>query len=167
VADANEFLVFVVNAALEDPPPISINDAYTPFKGQLRLTKAGKAYKDSLADAVARASLDWKRAHESIYQHGGWATVLITLYFTNLLNLSWKPGGMTKQGNPQSPYKKKDAPNYLKLTVDAVERGSGIDDCNYTDTRIRKRQDAECPRVEVTMATYVANSEAYIELMDS
>jgi Holliday junction resolvase RusA-like endonuclease len=171
--DRDSYLVFATKAVLEDPPPISVNKAYSVFKGRLRLTKAGKAYKDALASTVASATTDWKRAHDSIYQHGGRMFLRITLYFEDLLNRSWKPGGMTKGGKKkkkpeaQNPYKKKDASNYIKLIEDAVSRGSGIDDCNNLDVLVRKRCDPKRPRVEITLAAYVADEDTYVVLMDA
>ena len=166
-AEREIYVVFVSRTTLVEPEPISINKAYTPFHGTMRLTKAGKAYKDALASAVATSSFEWKKAGDSIYQHGGWASVHIRIYLTDLLNKSWKPNTFTKAGNPRSPHRRKDGPNYLKLTLDAIERGSGIDDCNYTDVRVTTHQDLECPRIEVTLATYVSDKFAYVELMDS
>lgn len=128
-----------------DKPPVSINDAYTVFRGRKKLTKEGTMFKDDLAKVVAQSSFDWKTAHDLVYQHGRGLHLVVTLGFPNLMNKSWKPGRLTKTkgGNPRSRFKKKDASNYLKLIEDAVCRGSGIDDCNITDVSIRKRGDVK------------------------
>jgi Holliday junction resolvase RusA-like endonuclease len=164
-ADGIRRVVFATSVEVEEPP-ISINRAYSPFRGTLRLTKAGKAFKDLLAAAVASSTMDWKLAHESIYQFGGWSELAITLYFPNLRNRSWKPEGRTSKGEPQSPYRKKDASNYVKLIEDAVVKGSGIDDCNNLDITVQKRHDPERPRVKVVLATYVDDADNWVTLLD-
>lgn len=117
-------------------PPISVNDAYTVFRGRKKLTKAGRMFKDDLSKAVAQSTPDWKTAHDLVYQHGRGAYLVITLGFPDLINKSWKPGKLTKtkSGKPRSRWKRKDASNYIKLIEDAVVRGSGIDDCNLVGT---------------------------------
>lgn len=159
--DQNDtLLVFVTTAVLEEAP-ISINDAYTVYRGRMHLKSAGKAFRDNLKQKVARSSLEWKTAHECVYQHGGRATLIISLYFADLLNKSWTPKNKVK-----TKYKKKDASNYIKLIEDAVARGSGIDDCINLEVRVRKRSDPDRPRVEVTYAVYAADSKSYIALVD-
>lgn len=156
--------------ANSDEEPISINHAYTVFRGNLQLKKEGRNYKDRVADAVAKATTEWKIAHDVIYQYGGWAHLTLTLYFADLKNTSWKPGAMTKGGKnkppqPQNPYKKKDSSNYIKLLEDAVARGSGLDDCNNLDVTIRKREDKAHPRIEIELQLFVNNRHDWEKLM--
>lgn len=121
-------------------PPVSVNDAYTVFRGRKKLTAAGTMFKDDLAKVVAQSSFDWKTAHDLVYQHGRGVHMVVTLGFPDLINKSWKAGKLTTtaKGHPRSRYKKKDASNYLKLIEDAVVRGSGVDDCNIVHAEIEK-----------------------------
>jgi hypothetical protein len=140
--------VFVAEGALLDPAPVSVNELYTTFRGKEVLNKKGKAFRDALASEVARASTEWKRGHDIIYQKGGGATLLIALYFEKLLSKSWEPGGLSEKGNPQNPYLKKDATNYIKIIEDAVARGCGIDDCNNINVMVQKAEDKLRPRTQ-------------------
>jgi len=161
VDEANLSIPVFVTTAVVDQEPISINDAFTVYRGTMHLKAAGKAFRDAVKSAVMKSSMDWKTAHECVYQHGGRAELHVTLYFTNLLNKTW-----TKTNKIKTRYKKKDASNYIKLIEDGVARGSGIDDCNNLDVTISKRHDPEHPRVEVTLATYAADRESFITLVD-
>lgn len=126
-------------------PPVSINDAYTVFRGRKKLTKEGTMFKDDLAKVVAQSSFDWKTAHALVYQYGRGLHLVVTLAFSDLYVKAWKAGRITKTkgGAVRSRFKRKDASNYLKLIEDAVVRGSGIDDCNITSACIRKTEDAK------------------------
>ena len=157
--DISNIPTFVARSIL-DEEPVSINKAYTVFRGEKKLTKAGKAFKDALSQAVSRATFEWKRAHQTTYQEGGKAELHITLFFPDLYNKTWTKGGKVK-----TRYKKKDASNYLKLIEDAVSDGSGIDDCFNLDLHIRKRH-SDTPRVEVVLATYVEDPKVWAELME-
>lgn len=141
--------VFMVEGVMEDPQPVSINELYTVFRGKKNLTTKGRAYRDGLAKVVARSTLDWKRAHGMVYQEGGGASLLVTLYFEHLLNKSWKPGGKTEKGLPSEPRKVQDASNYIKLIEDAVAKGGGINDCNNINIVVTKAEDRNRPRTEL------------------
>lgn len=141
--------LFMVEGVMEDPPPVSVNDMYTVFRGKKNLTKKGLAYRDGLAKVVARSTLDWKTAHRMVYQEGGGAMLLVSLYFKSLRNKSWKPGAKTEKGHPQQPHKVQDASNYIKLIEDAVKQGSGIDDCNNITVLATKAEDEARPRTEL------------------
>ena len=141
--------VFVVSACLLSPAPVSVNNLYTHFRGKKNLTKAGRAYRDGLASAVAQSSTEWKTAVDRVYQEGRAATLLVGLYFQNLQNGSWKPGIRTASGALSEPRKKQDSANYLKVIEDAVAQGSGIDDCNNTQHLVLKLEDSLRPRTEV------------------
>lgn len=147
VEHENPFIAFGV---MTDPQPVSINHLYTNgMHGQRVLTSPGRAYKSNLSAVVARASLEWKRATDLVYQEGAGATLLVALYFEELNNKSWSPGGRTKGGNLKQPRLSKDATNYLKLIEDGVKDGSGIDDCNNMSTLIVKAEDKANPRTEL------------------
>lgn len=141
--------VFIATACVESPAPVSVNNLYTHFRGKKNLTKAGRAYRDGLAAAVARASTDWKTALGYVYQEGRAATLLVGLYFQNLRNRSWQPGMRTTSGALSEPRKKQDSANYIKIVEDAVVQGSGIDDCNNTQHLILKLEDGLRPRTEI------------------
>lgn len=140
---------FMTCGVMSDPQPVSINKLYTNgMHGQRVLTSAGQKYKSNLSAVVARSTLDWKRAVDLVYQKGGGATLLVALYFEELMNKSWKPGGVTKTGNLQQPRQTKDASNYIKLIEDGVSEGSGINDCNNISVLIVKAEDKSNPRTE-------------------
>jgi hypothetical protein len=141
--------VFVAAASLESPAPVSVNNLYTHFRGKKNLTKAGRAYRDGLAAAVAGSSVEWKTAVTRVYQEGRAATLLVGLYFQTLQNRSWKAGSRTASGALSEPRKKQDSANYLKVIEDAVVQGSGIDDCNNTQHIIIKLEDNLRPRTEI------------------
>jgi hypothetical protein len=141
--------VFVAAACLESPAPVSVNNLYTHFRGKKNLTKAGRAYRDGLAAAVAGSSVEWKTAVTRVYQEGRAATLLVGLYFQTLQNGSWKPGSRTASGALSEPRKKQDSANYLKVIEDAVVQGSGIDDCNNTQHIVIKLEDSLRPRTEI------------------
>lgn len=140
---------FIITGTLENPAPVSVNDLYTTFRGKKNLTKAGKAYRDGLASVVARASLDWKRAVEGVYQFQRGATLVVGLYFKSLKNAAWKPMARTPSGALQEPRKKQDSANYLKIIEDGVTQGTGIDDCNNTVHLVYKAEDPVRPRTEI------------------
>jgi len=140
---------FMVEGVMENPPPVSVNELYSVFRGKKNLTTKGKAYRDGLAQVVARSSFDWKRAHTMVYQEGGGATLLVTLYFEQLRNKSWKPGAKTETGLPSEPRKVQDASNYIKIIEDGVAKGGGINDCNNINILVMKAEDPLRPRTEL------------------
>lgn len=141
--------VVVVGVVITDPQPISVNNLYSTFRGKKHLTKAGEAYRDALASAVARSTHDWKSAHRLVYQEGGGATLLLALYFEKLKNEAWKPNRKTEKGGLSQPHKKQDSSNYMKIIEDGVARGCGIDDCNNINHLIHKGEDPARPRTEL------------------
>lgn len=134
--------------------PVSVNKLYSVFRGKKSLSKAGKAFRDKLASEIARSSTDWKRAVDMVYTMGGLAELFIEVYFDDLKNASWVPGGITESGSPQNPVRRRDASNYIKITEDAVAMGSGIDDCNNATTVVSRMHDPSNPR---TVVTYVVH----------
>jgi hypothetical protein len=140
---------FFVQGVMEDPQPVSINELYTTYRGKKNLTAKGRAYRDGMAQVVARSSMDWKRAHDMVYQRGGGATLLVALYFAELNNKSWKPGGKTKKGLLSEPRKVQDASNYIKIIEDGVAQGCGINDCNNISVLATKAEDKLRPRTEL------------------
>lgn len=151
-------VVFTTEVVLTDPAPISINAAYTTFRNRRILTDEGRAFKDALAEAVSRSSFEWKTALDTVRQRAGFAELSIALFFKELYNASWRPGGVTKgkgggETRPQNPYQPKDASNYIKLIEDAVVKGSGIDDANTLAVHAYKWFDTT-PRVELIYQVY-------------
>jgi hypothetical protein len=146
--------VFAVEGSLDDPAPVSVNELYTTFRGKEVLNKKGKTFRDKLAVEVSRASVEWKRGLNLVYQRGGGATLLIALYFEKLLNQSWKPLGVSEKGNMSNPFLKKDATNFIKIIEDAVARGCGLDDCNNINVMVHKAEDKQRPRTEFLYIIY-------------
>lgn len=152
--------MLVVETTLSSPPPVSINDAYTTFRGKRNLTAAGRHYKDALGAAIGSATLDWKTGHDAIYKQGGWATLEAHLYLTSLRNAAWIPGGSkTKGGKERQPWKVQDASNYVKLLEDAVASGSGIDDCNTMRVCVQKHFDTTNPRIFIRYTIWKGHYE--------
>lgn len=150
---------------LDGVAPVSINAAYSGM-GHRFLTTAGKHFEDAMKSATAKAVLElpqkWQEVHDCVYKNRGSIDLTIWLYFDDLYNPAWVPGGsMTKGGKKgsapviRSPFKKKDASNYIKLIEDAIVKGSGIDDSCFTDVSVKKREDKHNPRV-------VANYKVFI-----
>lgn len=145
--------------------PVSINDAYTTFRGRRLLTKEGKRFESlvsaAVSEAIGRHDLNWKDVVGAVYKHGGSVRLLIELYLDDLMNGAWTVGGgMTRGGKkartapkPRSPYRKVDGSNYIKLLEDGVVNGTGIDDSCHLETNIRKIQSAD-PRVRIIYRVY-------------
>ncbi len=148
--------VFLVQGVMEEPQPISVNELYTVFHGKKNLNAKGKAYRDGISQVVARSSMDWKRAHDMVYQGGGGATLLVALYFKSLRNGSWKPGGKTEKGLLSEPRKVQDASNYIKIVEDGVAQGCGINDCNNISVLVTKAEDQLRPRTELIYIVHPA-----------
>lgn len=164
VADPTTGIVFAqFEVTLENPAPPSINEMYSTGHGGKRfLTKAGEKFKSALSTAVVDATsrMDWKAAVDEVYMHRGYAGIAIGVFFAEIYNPAWKPGGKTKpsekfpKGNLQLPYQKKDGASYDKIIQDAVAIGTGIDDAVTFWSSIHKALDAKRPRVEVHYLIY-------------
>jgi Holliday junction resolvase RusA-like endonuclease len=153
--------VFSSATTIRDPAPISINKAYTVYRGRKTLTAAGRKYKDAVASQIAQTGIAWGKLHEkSIYEEGGYVELHIAFFLKELFNKSWTPGGMTKPRKnkktgktpkPQlrNPYQQVDVSNYLKLLEDGIVQGCGVDDSSHLDIHLYKREDKEHPRIEV------------------
>lgn len=141
--------LFFAEGSLSSPAPVSVNELYTTYRGKKKLNKAGEKFRDALAVEVSRATTEWKRGTNLVYQEGGAATLLIALYFAKIRNHAWIPGGgITKKGNMQNPYITKDATNFIKIIEDAVARGCGLNDCNNLTVMVHKAEDELRPRTE-------------------
>jgi hypothetical protein len=148
---------------LDGVAPISINTAYSGA-GHRFLTKEGKHFEDAMKTATAHAisalPVKWQDVVDCVYKNKGSIDLRIWLYFDDLWNPAWKPGEMTKGGKKrgpvlQSPFKKKDATNYVKLVEDSIVKGSGIDDSCFTDVSVSKREDLTNPRVVANYRVYI------------
>lgn len=160
-AIVNEYLllfgnIFFAQGVMEEPQPVSVNELYSTYRGKKVLTTAGRAYRDGIAQVVARSSMEWKRAHDLVYQKGGGATLLVALYFKSLTNKSWKPGGKTKKGLLSEPRQVQDASNYIKIIEDGVAQGCGINDCNNISVLATKAEDKLRPRTELIYIVHPA-----------
>jgi Holliday junction resolvase RusA-like endonuclease len=138
--------LFQFYACLSDSIPVSVNAMYTIFRGRMVLKKQGQAFKSALTRIVAStcAALPWAQAIDAVYNEKAWVRITVIFYAPDWLNKSWKPGATTEKQGRQSPYKKKDAPNYLKVIEDAVAEGTGIDDSAHFETSIKKRSGEPC-----------------------
>jgi hypothetical protein len=133
----------VVYAELE---PISVNAAYTTFRGRQHLTAEGKAFKAGLSAAVARElPVDWGFYANRIFETRAWVRLEIGIH-RNILVKSWEPSPREKR---QMPYQRLDGPNYQKLIEDAVAHATGIDDCAHLSVSVFKEQSAD-PFISIT-----------------
>ncbi len=143
---------------LREPKPISVNAMYSEGPhGRRFLTTEGKHYKDKLREETSRAVsiLPWKIAVDGVYKQGASASLEILLVMDNLLNGAWKVGGgTTGKGDPQSPYRRIDGSNYIKLIEDAVAEGIGIDDSANLRTVVEKAQSKTNPRTIIRYRIY-------------
>lgn len=101
------------------------------------ITKEGKAYKLAVTTRIAREYGPLLAGRIKKDQAYG---VSIQVSFSNLVNKSWPKKAKNR-------YRKLDADNRLKLFLDALSDGLGIDDCNFLQVSITKRQGYE--RTEV------------------
>lgn len=139
--------------SMSDPAPISINAAYSGREKRW-LTKEGKKFKDALRRVVAEATHatgKWETVVDACYKQLVTVDVVITVFFADLYV---SPGSYTASKTLRTPYKKKDASNYLKLIEDAIASGTGIDDSFHMSVTIIKGMDATNPRVEVVYVVY-------------
>lgn len=129
---------------LSEPKPPSVNHMYTTgFRGKRVLSKAGIAFKSALTSAVAEAcmTLPWREAIDAVYTQCAWVKLDIEIH-QPIYNKSWKAGGRTEKGDPQSPYKKMDGTNLIKAIEDAIAAGTGIDDAAHLSVHMTKVHDA-------------------------
>lgn len=113
--------------------PISVNHAYTVFRGRKHLTKAGKSFKAQVTKAVAGCTTDWRTAHALVLEEGHNLRLTIHLGLPDLQNKTYGvPGGA------QHRLRKVDSSNYIKLLEDAISAGSGLDDRYHTEVSITK-----------------------------
>lgn len=163
---ATSAVISETSLVIDDPPPISINKAYTVFRGRTGLSSAGRKYKDAVRQQVAQASFEWKLAWDAVYRDGGFVELHMTFYLPLLQNGSWVPGGvMTKprkrkdgtRPKPQAraPYQQIDVGNFLKLLEDGIVSGCGVDDAAHLDIHLYKREDIEHPRIEILHRTLI------------
>lgn len=137
---ASELVVASFYVAMSEPEAPSINALYSTGRhGQRFLTKAGAAFKSALTRAVAEEviALSWNTAVDAVYKERAYIRLCLCLH-VDLYNHSWKPGGRTKGGDLQSPFKSIDGPNYSKAIEDAIADGTGIDDSAHMEVTVRK-----------------------------
>lgn len=103
------------------------------------LTKEGKAYKLEVTSRIAREYGPLLGRHIEQNQAYG---VAIQVYLPTLVNKSYPKSAKNR-------YRKLDADNRLKLFLDALSDGLGIDDCNFLQVGITKCQGPEKTEVWV------------------
>lgn len=136
--------------SLSDPEPPSVNRMYTNgYRGRRILSKEGERFKAAMTKAVVGeiSVLPWRAAVDQVYTGGAGVQLVIGLS-REIFNNAWVPGAKTKGGNPQSPYQKMDATNYIKVIEDAVVDATGIDDNAHIEVTVHKWQSAS-PLVEI------------------
>ncbi len=153
-------IVAQFEAVVRDPAPVSGNKLYGTARGGRRyLTSEGKAYKaavkTAVSDAILLCGVVWKIAVDSVYKNGGQGCLEITVWFPELYNPTWTPGGgKTSTGNSRSPFTKKDVSNYVKITEDGVVEGTGIDDSANMFVSGNKQEDPVDPRVVIRYTVF-------------
>ena len=107
--------------------PISINEAYTPVRGQMLKTSACRKYENMLRLLVVpQLQGDWSinadRAHR----------FTLEVFMPDLYNKGWPK-------TAKSRFKRRDASNMVKVTEDIIASVFGVDDCCFLDERAVKR----------------------------
>lgn len=125
------------------PLPESDNKLYwnNPHGGRT-LSKAGRAYKKNVRALVSR--LIARTMTKADFIPNVPYTCILTIYFDQT---EWVTFG--KPRGAKQRYKKCDAGNRQKLAIDSVFDAIGIDDRHIFREVIKKREDAEDPRVVV------------------
>lgn len=121
-------------------PPTDNHIYFNLPKGRGRaLTGKAKKYKALVKEKTARAAIT---SPLSFREHIAYR-VEITI-FLNLLTKGWPK-------NAKWRFQKIDTLNRTKLLIDSVAEAIGVDDRHVTEVIVRKEDDAEDPRVEVTV----------------
>ena len=125
------------------PLPESDNRLYWNIpNGGRALTKTAKVYKKQVRSIVS--SLIARSMTRVDFIPNVPYTCILTIYFDAV---EWKTYG--KPNGAKTRYKKCDVGNRQKLVIDSVMSAIGIDDRHIFREVIRKREDADNPRIEV------------------
>lgn len=130
------------------PLPPSDNDIYTTVilrKGRKmiprrQLTTEARAYKTKVKQEIAGMFLTSTESFQKNVQY----VCLVRVFFEKVFNLGWPKKAKAR-------YKKEDAQDRIKLATDAVSEAIDVDDSHHFLTIISKDEDADDPRVEITI----------------
>jgi Holliday junction resolvase RusA-like endonuclease len=120
-------------------PPTDNHIYFNVPRGGRALTKEARKYKSLVKEKTARAAIT---SSLSFREHIPYR-VDITI-FVKLLSKGWPKRAKWK-------FQKIDTTNRTKLLLDSIAEAIGVDDRHVTQVTIRKEDDSEDPRVEVTV----------------
>jgi Holliday junction resolvase RusA-like endonuclease len=127
-----------VKATLDFFPP-SVNKLYVTVFKTKKLSAAGRKFKVAAQESLLKQWLFSEPLGEDTPKE-----LTLKFFFPELVNTGWPKSAKRR-------YKKKDASNYIKLIEDVVAKCVGADDSSTLDYIIKKREDRENPRVEITL----------------
>lgn len=121
--------------ALVLPLPPSINHQYATVQGRRVLSRAGREYKQFVAEEVEH----WIHSHQlpdadAALFRNHYLSLTITFHFATAL--------------------RRDLDGGLKITQDALCEALGTNDNLVVEIRLRKRVDRHQPRIEVLLTTF-------------
>jgi Holliday junction resolvase RusA-like endonuclease len=128
------------------PMPPTDNDLYTPLKKRgktvgLRLSDVAKAYKFKVAEALADAAL---LSPDFVIEDDVEYAIELVVYFAATHSKGWP-------GTAKHRFRKIDSHNRLKLVIDSVMGGVGLDDSCLFEQNVIKQCDPDNPRIEVEL----------------
>ncbi|MGQ4809171.1 hypothetical protein NKDENANG_02582 [Candidatus Entotheonellaceae bacterium PAL068K] len=125
--------------ALVLPVPPSVNHQYATVQGRRVLSRAGRAYKQLVAEEIEhrRESGELSEATLSRFQ-GHYLSLIIVFYFAAVL--------------------RRDLDGGLKIAQDAICEALGVNDNLVVEIHLRKRVDRQHPRIEVLLGALAAKA---------
>jgi Holliday junction resolvase RusA-like endonuclease len=131
----------MLHVVYRELPPTS-NKIY--FQGT-RLTPKAREYAERFAHFMAT-----KHGHEIIDIDPSQLYALhLRFFFETLVNEGWAKTNRKGQRLAQSPYKKVDLTNRVKLLEDCIRDAIGVDDSQTFAASLEKHHDPGNPRVEI------------------
>ncbi len=126
------------------PLPPTDNDIYVPVKKRgksagMRLSDTARAYKVKVAELMADAAV---LQPDFVVEDDVEYSITLVVFFKAAYSKDWPKRAKCR-------FRKIDSHNRLKLVIDAVMQGLGLDDNCLFEQSITKQEDPEDPRIEV------------------
>jgi len=126
------------------PMAPSDNKIYvTLSNGVRKLSKEASQFQKKVSDIVSTAALRQSGLH---FRQDVAYRIELAVFFTAIENKSWNPNETTKT---KRRFKKVDAQNREKLTIDSFMGAIGVDDSHIMEKLVTKLCDPDNPRIEV------------------
>jgi Holliday junction resolvase RusA-like endonuclease len=122
------------------PMPPSVNSLYFTKGGKRILSSEGRIYKDMIKSALAEMA-SAKPSDTDLENHK--LSIRFDLFFSSVENKAWH------SGKSKNRFKKIDVSNRIKVIEDALVEGLGIDDCQFFNMLINKRQSESSEYVNI------------------